>query len=152
MRPITLTLLGNPRGKGAVWRHPKGWSVKDPKTRVYEGNLQYVASVYMINNKLMPNIDDALAVEIDAWLRIPKSMTKKNRILVLAGKFMHIKKPDWDNLGKICDALTGVVWRDDAQIVRATVTKRYSDRPRLVVRISTVDFLEPDTSKGCGAE
>jgi Holliday junction resolvase RusA-like endonuclease len=35
-------------------------------------------------------------------------------------------KPDWDNFGKlISDALNGVVWRDDAQVIEAKVTKQY---------------------------
>ena len=34
---------------------------------------------------------------------------------------------DWDNLGKsVCDALNGVAWRDDGQIVRATVERWYA--------------------------
>lgn len=36
-------------------------------------------------------------------------------------------KPDFDNIGKaICDALTGLAWRDDAQIAIGTVIKRYA--------------------------
>jgi len=35
-------------------------------------------------------------------------------------------RPDWDNLAKtVCDALNGVAWKDDAQIARATVEKKY---------------------------
>lgn len=34
-------------------------------------------------------------------------------------------KPDWDNIGKTCDALNGIAWKDDAQVVRAIVEKRH---------------------------
>jgi Holliday junction resolvase RusA-like endonuclease len=45
-------------------------------------------------------------------------------------------KPDWDNVGKIvCDALNGVAWHDDAQIVDAHVEKRYGIEPMVCVVI-----------------
>jgi Holliday junction resolvase RusA-like endonuclease len=33
------------------------------------------------------------------------------------------------------DALNGVVWRDDAQIVSGLIEKYFSDRPRLSVQV-----------------
>lgn len=42
----------------------------------------------------------------------------------------HITKPDRLKLARSTeDALTGVAWRDDAQIVRGTIEKVYSDQP-----------------------
>jgi Holliday junction resolvase RusA-like endonuclease len=50
-------------------------------------------------------------------------------------------KPDWDNYGKLAgDALNGVAWRDDGQIVRGSVAKVYSaDRPfwRILVLLAS---------------
>lgn len=38
-------------------------------------------------------------------------------------------KPDWDNYGKLVgDALNGVAWRDDGQIVHGCVQKVYAER------------------------
>ena len=52
-----------------------------------------------------------------------------------------IRKPDWDNVGKIiCDALNGIAYRDDAQIVDALVRKFYSDTPRVIVEISDIPY------------
>lgn len=34
-------------------------------------------------------------------------------------------KPDWDNIGKITDALNGIAWKDDGQVARAVVEKRH---------------------------
>lgn len=37
-------------------------------------------------------------------------------------------KPDWDNVGKLySDALNGIAYDDDAQIVEGIVRKRYAD-------------------------
>ena len=45
-------------------------------------------------------------------------------------------KPDLLKMARaVEDALTGVLWRDDAQIVTEILTKRYADRPGVVVRV-----------------
>ena len=47
----------------------------------------------------------------------------------------------FDNIGKIiCDALNGIAYRDDAQIVDALVRKFYSDTPRVIVEISDIPY------------
>lgn len=48
------------------------------------------------------------------------------------------RRPDLDKLLRaLLDACTGVIWRDDAQIVRASVEKTYSSSPGVSVEIST---------------
>lgn len=50
------------------------------------------------------------------------------------------KKPDMDNIIKIiADALNGIAYYDDSQIVDTAVRKFYSDEPRVVVKISEVE-------------
>jgi Holliday junction resolvase RusA-like endonuclease len=43
------------------------------------------------------------------------------------------RKADWDNFHKLsCDALTGIVYADDSQVAKATVTKHNDKtRPRI---------------------
>jgi Holliday junction resolvase RusA-like endonuclease len=53
----------------------------------------------------------------------------------LSGTFLPQVKPDADNLMKTVDSLNEVVFRDDKQITDATISKRYSDRPRLRIEI-----------------
>ena len=82
-------------------------------------------------------IEGPVDVRLTAHLRIPKSATKKARAAMLAGVERPTKKPDGDNLAKLTmDALNGVCWRDDVQVVDLTVRKFWSDEPRLVVEIS----------------
>ena len=48
----------------------------------------------------------------------------------------YTKKPDADNLAKaILDALNGVAYPDDAQIVKLTVRKRYGEADMVHVLI-----------------
>lgn len=61
---------------------------------------------------------------------------------MLQGKILPTKKPDCDNIAKIiCDALNGVAYDDDKQIVALKVTKIYSDEPRVIVWISDNKFF-----------
>jgi Holliday junction resolvase RusA-like endonuclease len=47
-----------------------------------------------------------------------------------------LKKPDADNILKIItDPLSGLLWRDDCQIIDAHVNKVYSDAAHVSVRI-----------------
>lgn len=46
-------------------------------------------------------------------------------------------KPDVDNLIKgVKDALTGICWIDDAQVVAVHASKHYSDKPGTYIRIT----------------
>jgi Holliday junction resolvase RusA-like endonuclease len=50
------------------------------------------------------------------------------------------KKPDADNIAKIvCDALNGIAFLDDKQIVDARITKWYSDTPRIEIIIQEIE-------------
>ena len=43
------------------------------------------------------------------------------------GKLLPTKKPDVDNVAKsVLDALNGVAWLDDSQVVRLEISKSYS--------------------------
>ena len=56
-------------------------------------------------------------------------------------------KPDWDNLAKaVCDALNGLAYHDDAQIVRSTVEKCYISE-RVVHGRTTVTIREVATER-----
>lgn len=64
-------------------------------------------------------------VEITFWFTIarPKSHLNKSGIKKNAPLF---PKGDWDNLAKgVQDAMNGIVWYDDSQVVDAHVYKRY---------------------------
>jgi Holliday junction resolvase RusA-like endonuclease len=48
-------------------------------------------------------------------------------------------KPDGDNVLKIiADALNGIAYYDDTQVVSQSITKEYSLEPKVVVRIQEV--------------
>jgi Holliday junction resolvase RusA-like endonuclease len=74
----------------------------------------------------------AVSVSLDFYLPRPVSLPKKVTRCT--------KKPDIDKLARsVLDALTGVIWKDDSQVVQMIVFKRYQrsadDAPHLDVTI-----------------
>lgn len=78
-----------------------------------------------------------LRVEIQVYIKTPKSMSKTLKQRALAGEIRPLVKPDCDNISKnILDALNGVVYPDDKQIVELTIKKYYSDADFVKVNIA----------------
>lgn len=77
-------------------------------------------------------IEGPAAVSLEFSVPKPKSAPKKRDVLP------H-KRPDLDKLVRAAlDAMSGVAFRDDAQIVDITATKRYGT-PGVYVRIEQLD-------------
>jgi Holliday junction resolvase RusA-like endonuclease len=135
--PIVITLAGVPTGKGRP-RFVKATAraYTPEKTRSYEDSLRLMGQVAMTGRSL---IDGPVAIWINADFPVPASWSKKKRAAALIGSVRPCGKPDFDNLAKVCgDALNQIVWRDDSQIVEASITKRYSDKPSFTVKIIEV--------------
>jgi Holliday junction resolvase RusA-like endonuclease len=79
---------------------------------------------------------------LTVYRSIPKSLSKKKAALAEAGHIVPITKPDVDNYLKgVKDALKGVIWKDDSQVVEVFARKRYSARPRIEVKIKELSQL-----------
>lgn len=104
----------------------------DAATRSYEGMLRAAAVDAMAGR---PLLDGPVLVKIVAVFAVPASWSKRKRADALAGVIRPTVKPDLDNTLKLCDALNGIVWRDDAQVVTATGRKIYGDRPGLSIEV-----------------
>jgi Holliday junction resolvase RusA-like endonuclease len=63
----------------------------------------------------------------------------KRKKMMLEGQIRHTKKCDADNLAKaVLDALNGIAYYDDSQVCELSVSKLYSDNPRVIVSISEI--------------
>jgi Holliday junction resolvase RusA-like endonuclease len=78
-------------------------------------------------------LDGPTRVTVRAFMPMPQAIArhKLKGPSAEAGVIRPITKPDVDNFAKVIDALNGIVWRDDNQVVELTVSKFYSARPRL---------------------
>ena len=84
------------------------------QTKQFENYVKLVAAQYAPEDLLTT----ALEVRLDFFFHRPKSLPKKIRY--------HTKKPDIDNLAKsVLDALEGIIYVNDAQVISLIVTKDY---------------------------
>ncbi|MBR1418687.1 MAG: RusA family crossover junction endodeoxyribonuclease [Synergistaceae bacterium] len=78
----------------------------------------------------------AVEIKVTEYRAIPKSWSKVRQLKALNGVIKPIIKPDTDNILKIIkDALNGVMWKDDAQVVHDDITKVYDAEPRVTVEV-----------------
>lgn len=108
------------------------------KTREYEEMIKTIYSL-QVGHKRFPD-DAEILLEIIACFSVPKSANKEKRRLMISGDIRPKKKPDYDNIAKIItDALNGVAYKDDAQIVSAEIHKRYSAKPCVYVTMESIN-------------
>lgn len=131
--PVVIELFGPPRGKGRPrFVRTTGRAYTDEKTERYEDNLSIVASRAMEGRGL---IDGPILLKMVAVFGVPASWSNKRKVAALAGAIRPTVKPDADNIMKLTDALNGVVWIDDKQVVTATFQKVYGLRPMLSLEV-----------------
>lgn len=81
----------------------------------------------------------AVRLAVVAYIAVPKSYGKAKRADCLAGRILPILKPDFDNIAKsVADALTGVLWVDDKQVVHGSCLKVWAEEPSLYVRVQAL--------------
>lgn len=126
---ITFKVDGDPVGKQRARYAKRGNFVQTytpDKTRNYESSIKEAAIEAMGSS-------EALETPVNLYLYIrapiPKSLPKKRLEACLNGLEKPIKKPDASNVLKsVEDAMNGVVYKDDSQIVNIHVTKVYSSQ------------------------
>lgn len=142
--PVVIILDGDVIGKGRPRMTRSGHAYTPAKTRSYESALRYAAQQEMGDR---PLLEGPLAVALVVQVAIPAGWPKWKQEAALVGGVLPTVKPDWDNQAKVLDSLNKVVWSDDQQIVRATVSRAYASKPRLIVRVEPVDGLPAQVSK-----
>lgn len=115
---VTFWVEGVPVAKGRARITTRGGSPRaytPARTRDYEARVREAAVAAMAG---APPFSGPLAARIDASWPALQSGPKALRSAA------PTSRPDADNVAKaILDALNGVVYRDDAQVVRLTVNK-----------------------------
>ena len=124
---VTFKVDANPVGKQRARYAKRGKHVMaytPDKTRNYESLIKEAAIQAMGSNEILET-----PVNLYLYIRapIPKSYSKKRSEACLNGSEKPIKKPDASNVLKsVEDAMNGVVYKDDSQIVNIHVSKVYS--------------------------
>lgn len=135
---IYFVVPGDPQGKGRPKASSRGGFVRmytPALTRQYEDKI---ARLGEIARGEFPVLATPISLRVVAHHPIPASWSKKKQQLALAGDVIP-GKPDLDNVAKaVLDALNGVIYLDDKQVVRLVAEKRYSFDPRVEVYVHEV--------------
>jgi Holliday junction resolvase RusA-like endonuclease len=131
---IEIRMDGAPVAKARSRSTRSGHHYTTEKTANFATQLGWAARAVM---KDRPLLTGALQIVCFSFVPIPMSWSAKKKAAALSGSLYPISKPDCDNFLKgVCDSCNKVVWQDDAQVVTATIHKRYSERPRTEISIS----------------
>ncbi len=133
MRTVEFTVSGDPVPKGRPRMTSRGHAYTPERTRKAE---RLIADAFRML-KVKPFIDVAVSIRIECVFAPPRSWSKRKQLNAIDGAVKKVSKPDIDNLAKtVCDALNGLAWGDDSQIVKLSATKRYGSESYTTVRIS----------------
>ena len=106
------------------------------KQHEYRALLRLIAQQKMGGRK---PLSAPLEVVIGSYFPIPRSWSKVKQRAAAVCAILPAKRPDIDNIVKLAkDAMNGVVYRDDAQIVSLRAIKRYDEKPRLEIRVEPI--------------
>lgn len=135
-----IFIEGAPVGKGRPRFTRRGNRIityTPDKTREYEDRVQ---SEWVMKYGTNGGFGDAaVCLYVMAYMPVPSSAPKREKTIMLNDTRLPTVKPDWDNIGKIvADALNGIAYNDDSQIVEAHVYKRYSEHPGVSIMLTNV--------------
>lgn len=139
MTPLRFVITGHPVAKArarVVVHDGKARGFTPAATRRWEADARQVARDVMKAQGRVP-FTGPVTLTVTATFTVPVSKPRWWASGALAGRIAHTTKPDGDNVLKAAkDALNGIAWLDDAQVVAATVSKQYGEQPavEIVVR------------------
>lgn len=138
MTDILIVVPGHPVGKGrarsAQLASGRTIHYTPQKTRSWEGVAKLFAMEKMAGREPL-----ACPVRLSLIIThaVPDSWPLWKQNLALAGEIEPTVKPDADNVEKaVKDALNGVAWLDDCQVVSCTKEKLYGQHPGVRILVS----------------
>lgn len=135
MQEYSIIIPGDavPQGRPRVVRIGGRTIAYDPpKSKAYKARVRQ----YAAQNAPKEPLDGAVTLGVQIFRSVPKSWSKKERAAAIAGVIQPTTKPDVSNVVKgIEDALNGIWYKDDSQIVEEHVIKQYAREPGVVVKM-----------------
>lgn len=130
---MIIVIPGEPVPKGRPRMTRTGHTYTPARTRQYE---KVIADAWRTQSG--EHLTGAIRAEILAYFKIPTSQKKAVQKNMEAGLIRPTKRPDLDNIIKTLDALNGLAYDDDAQIVDIKAVKFYDTEPRLEITLEEI--------------
>lgn len=130
---LTIRIPGDIRGKARPrFSRQAGRTYTDSKTAGAENWVRACAMAQVGQ----PVLDGPLAITMTVTVAVPPSWSKRKQADAISGAVRPTGRPDLDNIAKlVADALNGIVWRDDSQVVSMMLSKLYGEAPGAVIEI-----------------
>lgn len=136
---ISITVPGEPVAKGRPRFTRTGHVYTPKKTAIYETAVRMSVMAAMKGHKI---VTGAVRLTVTAFFPIPASYPLSKKAKAKAGILRHTKRPDLSNVVKaVEDALNGIGYADDAQIVSLIAKKAYSEIPRTEIIVEAEDEM-----------
>ena len=136
---LKIFIPGKPQGKERArssFRYGKTHHYTPKKTKNYESMIASIAKSGMGGKSPTGN---PVLLGLDMIYPIPASWPQWKVEAALDGVIVPTVKPDSDNVEKaIKDALNGVAWVDDCQVVTTVKSKVYGEEPGVTVEVMQI--------------
>ena len=140
-RFISIDIEGDPFAKQRPRASRKGRFITVYTPRETKNYEKKVRTKYVSMYKDFQLTGD-LTAKIEGIFKVPDSASKKKQQEMIDGIIPHTKKPDCDNIGKIClDALNGTAYEDDSTINTLIISKKYGENPMAKITIIENKFI-----------
>ncbi len=142
-KTLNFTIPGDPKGKG----RPRFTSVNG-RSMIYtpKATREAEETVKQAYSRAYPGVSFGSApvsIQVRAYMPMPKNASRTLKTEMLSGIVRHTHKPDADNILKlVCDALNGLAFDDDKQIIAVWCEKHYSDVPRMEISMARLGGAE----------
>lgn len=113
---------------------PRLQTYPDPRTVAIETRIAWCAKRAMAEQGVSMFLGP-VELTLRVTKLVPPSWSKRRQADALAGRIRPTTKPDTSNYAKLEDALNGVAWRDDSQVVDLHVHKFYGLEPGAVLEV-----------------
>jgi Holliday junction resolvase RusA-like endonuclease len=137
---MKIVIIGEPVAQGRPRFARQGAFIRtyDPEaSRSWKQTARLIAIEQM---REQSPLCGAIELRISIHRKIPQSWSRKKQERALSGFLRPTSRPDTDNYIKsVQDALNGIVWKDDSQVVALIADKWYSDKPRIEIDVREVE-------------
>lgn len=111
----------------------RAFNPKKPEKNIYQ--------IHIRNQYRVEPISVPISLQLQFFLPIPSQTSKAKRQQMLEGKIHHIKHKDTTNFIKFCeDALKGIVFEDDCQVVEIHARKLYGENPKTLIVVTPLTW------------
>ena len=131
---IQLTVYGTPKPQGSTRAFiPKGWKraiITADNKQLKPWRQEISAAALAFQKAAAPYYEAPQSIDLRFFFARPKSAKRRREMTV---------RPDLDKISRsVLDALTGILFRDDAAVVKMSASKAYGEPERVEITLEAI--------------